>query len=73
MIKRTYFFSVKVAHNDNSGQYSCGNGIISTKGWRDDKKYILGEVRLLAVYELSGRLKRTIDQNDIEVIALNII
>ena len=71
MIKRTYFFSVKVAHNDDSGKYSWWNAILNTNCWRDDKNYVLGQVRLLAFDELQPRLDRVIDQSDIEVLALN--
>jgi hypothetical protein len=71
MIKRKYFFSVKVAHNNNTGEYSWWNAILNTKGWKQNSDELLLTVRELAQEELQGKLSREIEPSDIEVIALN--
>ena len=71
MIKRKYFFSVKVAHNNNTGEYSWWSAILNTKGWRQNTDELLLAVRELSQEELQGKLSREITPNDIEVIALN--
>ena len=71
MIKRKYFFSVKVAHNNNTGEYSWWSAILNTKGWLQNTDELLLTVRELGQEELQGKLSREITPNDIEVIALN--
>lgn len=71
MIKRKYFFSVKVAHNNNTGEYSWWSAILNTKAWVQNADELLLTVRELAQEELQGKLSREITPNDIEVIALN--
>ena len=71
MIKRKYFFSVKVAHNDDSGNYSWWNAILNTKRWIQNKDELLLSVRELAAEELQHKVKRDICFDDIEVLALN--
>ena len=71
MIKRKYFFSVKVAHNNSTGEYSWWNAILNTKAWLQNTDELLLTVRELAQEELQGKLSRDITPNDIEVIALN--
>jgi hypothetical protein len=71
VIKRKYFFSVKVAHNDNTGKYSWWNSILNTTCWKQDPNELLITVRELAAKELQSKLNREIKQSDIEVIALN--
>ena len=71
MIKRKYFFSVKVAHNNNTGEYSWWSAILNTKRWAQDTDELLLTVRELAQEELQGKLSRDITPNDIEVLALN--
>lgn len=71
MIKRKYFFSVKVAHNNNTGNYSWWSAILSTKAWVQNTEELLLAVRELAQEELQGKLERRITSGDIEVLALN--
>ncbi len=71
MLKRKYFLSVKVAHNDNTGQYSWWNTTFITKGWKEDVEQLLTECRETAADVLSNLLEREIDEKDIEVIAFN--
>ncbi|MCP4325987.1 MAG: hypothetical protein GY787_29970 [Alteromonadales bacterium] len=71
MIKRKYFFSVKVAHNNNTGEYSWWSAILNAKAWVQNADELLLTVRKLAQEELQGKLSRQITPNDIEVIALN--
>ena len=71
MIKRKYFFSVKVAHNNNTGECSWWSAILNTKGWLQNTDELLLTVRELGQEELQGKLSREITPNDIEVIALN--
>jgi len=71
MIKRKYFFSVKVAHNNDSGEYSWWNAILNTKGWSQNTDELLLTVRELSQEELQGKLSREITPSDIEVITLN--
>jgi hypothetical protein len=72
MIKRTYFLSAKVAHNDCSGEYSWWNTNFTTTGWfalKPDE--LLYQSRALAVNTLMHKVKRDIVEGDIEVLALN--
>tara|TARA_R110000787_G_scaffold31073_1_gene82766 strand:- start:99 stop:320 length:222 start_codon:yes stop_codon:yes gene_type:complete len=71
MIKRKYFLSVKVAHNDNTGNYSWWNTIINTKGWTQSGDDMLISAREFSVEELQPKLTRRICEQDIEVLALN--
>jgi len=60
MIKRKYFFSVKVSHDDGSGKYSWWNGILNTRGWAQDKDELLIYIRDMAVNELHQKVSRKI-------------
>ena len=71
MIKRRYFVSVRIAHNDGSGQYSWWNTIINTCGWKADPDGLLCSVRELSTGELNHKVPRAINDLDVEVIALN--
>jgi hypothetical protein len=71
MIKRKYFFSVKVSHNNKTGEYSWWNAILHTKSWLQDADKLLLTVRELSQEELQGKLSRDITPDDIEVLALN--
>jgi len=71
MIKRKYFFSAKVAHNNKTGEYSWWNAILNAKGWYQNPDELLLTVRELTQKELQGKLSREIQPSDIEVIALN--
>ena len=71
MIRRKYFFSAKVAHNDGSGRYSWWHTILSTKSWLRDVDHVLASGRSMAKEILESKLDREIDSSDIEVISLN--
>ena len=71
MIKRKYYFSVKVAHNDNSGEYSWWNNIIVTSGWFANPQQALDDLRDAAVNELCARVTRDIYTEDIEIISFS--
>jgi len=71
MIRRKYFFSVKVAHNDGSGHYSWWHTILNTKSWLRDVDHVLASGRNMAKEILESKIDRDIDSSDIEVVSLN--
>ena len=71
MIKRTYFFSVKVAHNDGSGKYSWWNSNLNKTSWMADADAALRAVRVLSAKELKDKVGRDVYPDEVEVIAFN--
>ena len=70
MIKRKYFMSCKVAHNDNTGEYSWWNTNITTITWFKDEDLLI-KARTMSLDVLQDKVKRKIAESDIEVLALN--
>jgi|LGVF01.2.fsa_nt_gb hypothetical protein len=72
MIKRTYFVSAKMAHNNNTGKYSYWNGVMNIKSWlplsADD---LVICARGMAHNEITPLLERSTDHDDVELLALN--
>ena len=71
MIKRKYFFSVKVAHNNGTGTYSWYQNIIHYSSWVPNQQMLLDDLRENSAETLNERVAREIDSSDIEVIAFN--
>ena len=71
MIKRQYFISAKIAHNDNSGEYSYYNGVLNTIGWFENKDNLLHSARDCVHSEIAQIVKRVTSSNDVELLSLN--
>ena len=71
MIKRKYFFSVKVAHNNDSGQYSWWHSVVTQKSLFADPENLIREIRSSAVAMLRNEVPRDFTPDDVEIIALN--
>lgn len=71
MIKRKYFFSVKVAHNNDSGHYSWWHSIVTQKSFIADPENLMREIRSSSVAMLRNEVPRDFTPNDVEIIALN--
>ena len=71
MIKRKYFFSVKVAHNDNSGKYSWWHTVYTHKSLFKEEDQVMVNIRCESASYLSEKVPRDISQGDIEIISLN--
>ena len=71
MIKRQYFFSVKVAHNNDTGKFSWFHSIITYKSWRSDPEFILTSIRQHSIEALSVEMSRTISMGEIEIISVS--
>ena len=70
MIMRKYFFSVKVAHNNDTGKYSWFHSIINYKSWRSDPDFILEAIRQHSIEALSVEMSRTISIGEIEILSV---
>jgi len=71
MIKRKYFFSVKVAHNNDSGQYSWWHSVVTQKSLFADPENLIREIRSSAVAMLRNEVPRDFKPDDVEIIAFN--
>ena len=71
MIKRQYFLSSKVSHDNGTGDYSWLNTIINTKSWFENKDDLLLTCRELSKAEFDGIVERDLCEYDIQVLALN--
>ena len=71
MIKREYFISAKVAHNDNSEDYSWWYATFTTTGWRDDTVTLMRQLREDAVEIMQKKVERKITEQDIEILSFN--
>lgn len=71
MIMRKYFFSVKVAHNNDTGKYSWFHSIVNYKSWRSDPDFILEAIRLHSIEALSVEMHRSISMGEIEILAVS--
>ena len=70
MILRKYFFSVKVAHNNDTGLYSWFHSIVNYKSWRSDPEYILESIRQHSIEALSVEMHRSISMGEIEILSV---
>lgn len=71
MIKRRYFFSVKIAHDNNTGKYSWWNGVLTNVSLFAEKEELLIELRNMAIDKLDNEVERELESGDVQVIALN--
>ena len=72
MIKRTYFVSAKVAHNNGTGNYSYYNGAMNFKSWlpmNADEMVSMTREEMKCI--LDCYVDRDLTPNDIELIAFN--
>jgi hypothetical protein len=71
MIKRKYFFSVKVAHNNDTGKYSWFHSIVNYKSWRSNPEFILKAIRQHSIEALSVEMHRSISMGEIEILSVS--
>ena len=73
MIKRTYFVSAKIAHNNNTGEYSYYNGVMNTKSWLPGKADdLVDSARLMVLGDIIHLVDgRSVHTDDVELLALN--
>ena len=71
MIKRRHFVSIKVAHNNNTGQYSYWNGIFTSVRWFDNAEDLVLNIRSHGVDLLSNLVERDIEPDDVEILCVS--
>lgn len=71
MITRKYFYSVKVAHNDDTGNYSWHHSVVTITSWFADLDELMIDIRRQSANVLRPRLERPIKEQDIEIVSLN--
>lgn len=71
MIKRKYFFSVKVAHNNDSGHYSWWHSVVTQKSLFAEPENLVRDIRNSSVMFLRDEVPRDFTPDDVEIIALN--
>lgn len=71
MITRKYFYSVKVAHNNDTGDYSWHHSIATTTGLTVDFDVLMIDIRRQGALLMQSRIERPIEEKDIEIVSLN--
>ncbi len=71
MIKRKYFFSVKVAHNDNTGNYSWWHDFVTHTSLIAQPELVMRSIRSNCIAMLSNEVPHRISRDDIEFLAFN--
>lgn len=71
MIKRKYFFSVRVAHNDDSGDYSWWHDMITRTSLMPEQEETMEVIRREAMVVLADRVPRRISRTDVEFVSFN--
>ena len=71
MLKRKYFFSVKVSHDNGTGLYSWYSGMVTKVSWLKDEEQLLDDIRALGADMLEDMVDRDINKNDIQLLSVN--
>ena len=72
MIKRKYFVSGKVAHNNGTGDFSWWNGVMVTVSWLPlSAEELVESSREIVFKNVAGLVERSVHPESIELIALN--
>lgn len=71
MIKRKYFFSVKVSHNDNTGNYSWWHDFVTHTSLTAQPEYVMKSIRSECISMLSDEVPHRFSRDDIEFLAFN--
>lgn len=71
MIKRKYFFSVKVAHNDNTGNYSWWHDFVTQTSLTPQPEFVMKYIRSECISMLSDEVPHRFSLDDIEFLAFN--
>jgi|GEM_PF-2801283 len=71
MIKRKYFFSVKIAHNDNSGKFTWWHSIYTHKSLKKELDQVMVNIRCESAVRLSSEVPRDVSHSDVEILSLN--
>lgn len=71
MIKRKYFFSVKVSHNDNTGNYSWWHDLATHTSLTAHPKYVMDQIRNDCMSMLSDEVPREFTGEEVEFLAFN--
>ena len=71
MINRKYFFSVKVAHNDSTGNYSWWHDFVTHKSLFSEPEEVMKQIRSHCISMLSEEVPRRFCGDEVEFIAFN--
>jgi hypothetical protein len=71
MIKRKYFFSVKVAHNNNAGDYSYWHDFVTHKSLFPNQEMVMKQIRSDCKSVLNDEVPRRFCGDDVEFLAFN--
>ena len=68
MITRKYFFSIKVSHNNGTGDYSYWHDFVSLTSFRANQELVMKQIRSDCISMLSDEVPRRFVGDDIEFI-----
>ena len=71
MIERKYFFSVKVAHNNNTGNYSWWHDFATHTSLTPQPEFVMKSIRSKCISMLSDEVPHRFSRDDIEFLAFN--
>lgn len=71
MINRKYFFSVKVCHNNDTGNYSWWHDFVTYKSLFADPEMVIKQIRSDCIPMLSDEAPRRFCGDDVEFLAFN--
>ena len=71
MIERKYFFSVKVAHNDGTGNYSWWHNFVTHTSLLPNPDLVMKRVRSDCISMLSDEVPHRFCGDDIEFLAFS--
>ena len=71
MIKRQYFVSAKISHNNGTSEYSYFNGLINTIGWIESKDDLMNNSRQVVHDHIGQLVSRVTRLSDVEILAFN--
>lgn len=70
MIKRKYFFRIKITHSDGNG-YSWSDGFVTRKSWFDQSDECLKKLKSTKAKEMQCYHKKELAFTDVEVYSFN--
>lgn len=71
MINRKYFFSVKVSHNNNTGNYSWWHAFATHNSIFADPEMVMKQIRSDCISMLSDEVPHRFCGDDVEFLAFN--